>query len=291
MNPGAKLAVYALVLAAMLGGGAAVGSAVGPIDIADGGEHGADHTPGSADDPASALPAGGLLVSQDGYTFEVADRELPLASASELRFVITDPDGRPLTRYDELHERKLHLVVVSQTLATYAHVHPTLDSGGTWSVELPAFPAGTYRAFADFAPAGADRLTLGIDLLVPGDVAPQATLHEQRTARVDGYEVTLEGDAPPGEESELTITVRRNGEIITTEPYLGAAGHLVAIRDGDLAYLHVHPVGTTPDGPVRFVVDAPSMGAYGLYFDFAHDGAVHTAAFTLTSSHDQEPHS
>lgn len=291
MNPGAKLAAFALVLAAMFGGGIGLGSAVGPIDIGEDGEHGADHTPGSTEDPTSPLPAGGLLVSQGGYTFEVDDRELPLASAGELRFVITDPEGRPLTRYDELHERKLHLVVVARNLTTYAHVHPTIDSTGTWSADLPALPSGGYRAFADFAPAGGERLTLGIDLLVPGEVTSQGSLAEQRTAQVDGYEVTLEGDAGPGEESELTITVRRDGEIITTEPYLGAAGHLVAIRDGDLAYLHVHPVGTTPDGPVRFMVDAPSIGAYGLYFDFAHDGAVHTAAFTLIATPDQEHHS
>ena len=27
------------------------------------------------------------------------------------------------------------------------------------------------------------------------------------------------------------------------EPYLGAKGHLVALREGDLAYLHIHPEG------------------------------------------------
>src|SRR5438477_3662407 len=32
------------------------------------------------------------------------------------------------------------------------------------------------------------------------------------------------------------------------QPYLGAYGHLVALRDGDLAYLHVHPDGAPGDG-------------------------------------------
>jgi hypothetical protein len=69
--------------------------------------------------------------------------------------------------------------------------------------------------------------------------------------------------------------------VITTEPYLGAAGHLVALRDGDLAYLHVHPLDEVPAGPVRFAVDVPSAGTYALFFDFQVDGEVHTARFVL----------
>src|SRR5699024_11235811 len=52
----------------------------------------------------------------------------------------------------------------------------------------------------------------------------------------------VEGDLTAGEASQLTMTVTRDGEPVTElEPYLGAFGHLVALRDGDLAYLHVHP--------------------------------------------------
>jgi hypothetical protein len=47
-------------------------------------------------------------------------------------------------------------------------LHPTLDPDGLWSVELPALPPGSYRAFADFRPTGAEGLTLGVDLTVAG---------------------------------------------------------------------------------------------------------------------------
>ena len=61
-------------------------------------------------------------------------------------------------------------------------------------------------------------------------------------ASTDGYDVTLGGRPIAGQESELTFTVRRNGEPVTDlEPYLGAFGHLVSLRGGDLAYLHTHP--------------------------------------------------
>ena len=57
---------------------------------------------------------------------------------------------------------------------------------------------------------------------------------------------------------------------------LGAGGHLVALREGDLAYLHVHPSG---EG-VAFEADLEPRSRYRLYLQFKHDGRVHTAEFT-----------
>jgi hypothetical protein len=83
--------------------------------------------------------------------------------------------------------------------------------------------------------------------------------------------------------------VARDGAPVTDlQPYLAAYGHLVALRAGDLAYLHVHPDGEpgdgrTPAGPtVVFHTQVPSAGTYRLYFDFQHDGRVRTAEFTVT---------
>ncbi|WP_433370648.1 hypothetical protein [Streptosporangium sp. CA-115845] len=53
-----------------------------------------------------------------------------------------------------------------------------------------------------------------------------------------GARLALGGDLVAGSSSELTISIARDGEPVTTlEPYLGAFGHLVALREGDLAYL------------------------------------------------------
>lgn len=70
------------------------------------------------------------------------------------------------------------------------------------------------------------------------------------------------------------------------QPYLAAYGHLVALRDGDLAYLHVHPDGAPGDGRTKagpgitFYAQVPSAGAYRLFLDFQHAGTVRTAEFT-----------
>ena len=77
----------------------------------------------------------------------------------------------------------------------------------------------------------------------------------------------------------------RDGAPVTDlQPYLGAYGHLVALRDGDLAYLHVHPDESTAAGPeVRFFAEVPSTGRYHLYLDFRHGDRVRTARFVVTA--------
>jgi hypothetical protein len=156
-----------------------------------------------------------------------------------------------------------------------------MDRRGSWTIELPAMAPGSYRVFADFQPAGGEPLTLGSDIVVPGSVESSVMPPSGHTDDVGGYEVTMAGHAVVGE-STLSFGVAEDGDAVRTEPYLGAAGHLVAIRAGDLAFLHVHPQPRDDgDTDITFVAEFPSAGTYRLFVDFAHDGDVHTAAFTL----------
>lgn len=294
MNAAAKLDAYGITLAAALGGGAAVGSAVRPVDVAESDGNGHDaHSDdsaavgdesGPADKTEDALP-GGVLTSQAGYTLEADDTVLDGVARTPFWFRITGPDGSVVTDFDARHERELHLILVGRDLATFAHLHPVRGADGTWTAELPALEPGSYRADADVAPAGGPELTLGVDLAVPGQFQPAPLAEAGTTVAIDGYDVTLAGTPAAGTAGEVALTVAHGGEPVEDlEPYLGAFGHLVAIRAGDLAYLHVHPLDQGDDrgGPsVRFAVDVPSPGDYRLFFDFAHHGEVRTAAFTV----------
>jgi len=271
----------AVVFAAALGVGAVTGS---PIDMTS------THTDSHAavdPEPASGVPAG-LQVSQDGYTLgEIASPTLAGRSGT-LSFRILDADGDPVRRYDDLHEKQLHLIVVRSDTGEFRHVHPTLGPDGTWSIDWAWPTGGTYRVFADFqASGGPGQLTLGRNVDVVGDLQPAALPAASRTATVDGYTVTLAGDLTTAG-GPLTLTVTRDGAPVTDlDPYLGAYGHLVALRTGDLAYLHVHPEGepgdgvTAPGPDITFHAQAPSVGTYRLFLDFQHEGTVRTAEFTV----------
>jgi hypothetical protein len=188
-------------------------------------------------------------------------------------------------RYVETHEKLLHLIVVRNDLAVFQHVHPSLDDQGTWTVPLNLSRAGDYRVFADFMPTGGPALTLGANLHVAGRYDPQPLPPASQTAKVDDYTVTLRGTPRANEASMLTLSVSRDGEPVQDlQPYLGAYGHLVAVRAPDLAYLHVHPMSgdTATAGPeIGFHTTFPSTGSYRLFLDFQHRDAVRTAAFTV----------
>jgi hypothetical protein len=294
MNTPLKLAGFALGLVAVFGAAVGIGSAVGPVGSAVE-STGSGHDM-AADEPHDAaapgeLPAKGLLVSQDGYALGLATDALSAGPATPVAFRILGPDGSAVTAFDESHDEDLHLIAVRRDLSGFQHVHPTLAADGTWTTPLALTP-GTWRLFADFvAAADGENRTLGADLAVPGQYDPAPLPAESRTAEVDGYTVTLNGDLVPGEESELTLTISAGGRPVTDlQPYLAAYGHLVVLRTGDLAYLHVHPAGEPGDGAtepgpdISFFSTAPSSGTYRLFLDFKHGDVVHTAAFTVSAA-------
>ncbi|MFB0626340.1 hypothetical protein [Streptomyces sp. AB3(2024)] len=292
MNTGVRIAVFAAALAATFGTAYGVGVGVGPVGAPAGAAHAAGHTApaggGAAghaehEKPGKGPAAGGLQVSEGGYTLSL-ESPRRTSGQGELRFSVKDAAGRPVTAFKTEHGKELHFIVASRDLTVYRHLHPVRASDGTWStpVDLPA--AGAYKAFADFTPAaeGAEGVTLGADLSVAGAYTPEALPPAERTAEVDGYRVALAGDLDPGKAGELKLTVSKDGKPVTDlEPYLGAYGHLVALRDGDLAYLHVHPNEGGPGPDVSFTATAPSAGTYRLFLDFQHQGTVRTAAFTV----------
>ncbi|GGL68294.1 hypothetical protein GCM10010095_61480 [Streptomyces anthocyanicus] len=299
MNTPLRITAFAAVLAAAFGTAYGVGGVADPIrttvepaahaghDRAGESEEG---EPDQRADEDGSAPPSGLQISEGGYSLDLETRSVPAAKESEIRFAVRDSAGRKVTDYRREHGKELHLILASRDTATYRHLHPTRDSGGTWSVdaELPA--AGDYRLFADFTPAakGASDLTLGADLAVSGRYRPASPPSVSKVAEVDGYKVALEGGMRPGVSGRLDLTVTKDGRPVTDlQPYLESYGHLVALRSGDMAYLHVHPNGAPGDGKtkpgptVSFTATAPSGGTYRLFLDFKHQGKVRTASFTV----------
>ncbi len=285
-----KLGTYALGLAVVFSAALGLGKLAGPADTPA--TDNAAHAAGGHDTAPTgvSLPAG-LQVTQDGYRLQPLSPVLATGKAQPFTFRITGPDDAPVTGYTRSHDKDLHLIVVRRDLSGFQHVHPILGADGIWSIPLAVPAAGQYRVFADFQPAGLGRgLTLGADVPAPGVYQPRVLPAAARTATVDGYTVTLAGDLVAGASSKLTLSVAKDGVPITDlQPYLGAYGHLVALRDGDLAYLHVHPDGAPGDGKtaagpgVTFYAEVPSNGSYRLYLDFQHAGKVRTAEFTAVA--------
>ncbi len=297
MNAPVRVGLYAAGLAAVFAASAAVAGVVVPEESVQA-RSGSDHVTAA---PAGAGAAaeerqggdmvGGQSLEQDGYVLGEVSAPEAAGVVGELAFTVATADGGPVTDFIERHAKRLHLIVVRSDGSQFRHVHPEMDAQGRWSLPWAWDAAGTYRVYADFVPAGGENLTLTRSVEVAGDFQPVTTTAQSTTSSVDGFDVALHGELTAGTASPLTVEVTRDGQPVTTlEPYLGAFGHLVALRAGDLAYLHVHPEGDEPtagqlSGPgVTFVAEAPTAGRYLLYLDFQVDGQVHTAAFALDAA-------
>jgi hypothetical protein len=308
-------------LAVALLGGAAVALVRAPVPATSGpastaltGPESVPHTHVAVDSMANmpgmagaAVPVGGIADQAGGYRMVISVAPKNGASGP-FAFHIQGPDGRPVTRFAIVHDKPLHLIVVRKDLSGFQHLHPAMAPDGTWSVPLTLPAAGVYRAYADFtaidAKGGQQAVVLGVDVAVPGAGAATPLPAPATSSTVDGYTVSYDGAPAVGvvEPMLFRITrngttgngaiagndavtgndaITRNGAAVTPQPYLGAYGHLVMLRQTDLAYLHVHPEPALAGGAVKFWVAAPSPGTYRMYLDFQAGGQVHTAEFTL----------
>lgn len=282
MSAGKRIGLFVVGLLVVFGGAAAVGSLVEPTDTESDAPHGGEH----GSEPGDA-----------GYALRMSPTEM--GERGELRFTIEGSEGA-VTEFDELHERRMHLIVVRRDGAEFQHLHPDMDEDGNWTMPIEFDRPGVYRAFADFSVGGEQR-TLSEDISVAGGGLEMRPFPPARPVdSTDGYEVRLQAGEPiAGEPASLTFAVSKGGHVVhDLAPYLGAKGHLVALREGDLAFLHVHPEEAQPAGGVHaghgghggaaagmneiaFAATFPTAGRYRLYLQFKHEGAVQTVEYTV----------
>ncbi len=293
MNSAAKpLAAFGVALVALFAAGNVAGSIINPD--APGSDapaaHASDAPAGTADhgDEASgheAVPAAdevrGLAVAAHGLRLVIDNPDRRANASAPLRFRLLDDHGDAVTDLDVAHTKRMHLIVARRDLAGFQHLHPTASTDGSWSVPLTLTAPGSYRIFADFTRAG-QAITLAGDLRVDGPANLRALPAPSLTATTDGG-LRVSKNAPAakaGAEAELTFTLSgADQQPAALQEYLGAGGHLVALREGDLAFLHVHPASSSGNR-VAFMTTFPTPGRYRLFLQTQVAGQVHTAAFT-----------
>jgi hypothetical protein len=229
---------------------------------------------------ATAEPEGDGAPARRGYQMVVDEAPANAGGKPQPYAFRIERGADTVTDFQIEHTKRMHLIVVRSDLSGFQHLHPRMSEDGSWrgSIRLPK--GGEYRMYADFKHAG-KRRTLPADVAVDGEFKRVKLPAPSPYARSDGgLDVGLYIHGPgAGAPAHMQIEVAEQGRPVTAElePYLGAMGHLVAIREGDLKYLHTHPDGNTPG----FHVQYPSAGNYRVFVQFRHRGRVHTAAFTV----------
>ena len=299
MNAAAKLTGFAAVLGVLFVAGAAAGDAVNPDAPGTSGDAAGGHTQAATAAPATghggsagahgSLPAAtavrGLAVAQDDLRLVLADTAAAAGRTEPLEFQVVDEQGAVARDFDVAHEKRMHLIVVRRDLTGFQHLHPVQAADGTWAAPVKLGEPGSYRVFADFT-RGGKAITLAGDLQASGKATLRPLPEPERTADAGGgLAITRAGTlrAEAGHQATLTFTAAAGAAPAKLQPYLGAGGHLVALREGDLAFLHVHPTNDPAGwagGRVSFESQFPTTGRYRLFLQVQTGGAVHTAAFT-----------
>lgn len=204
------------------------------------------------------------------------------------------------------HEKKIHLILVSEDLSWFNHIHPEYQADGSYSV-TETFPnGGNYILYADYKPSGSTHQLEKINVEVKGKTVPAKTYTAiQNTATSDNFSVTLkpdDGKFISNKAIHFDGVFTQNGktfDVNQLQNYLGAKGHMVAINTETKEYVHLHP---EVEGVIlHFHTTFENAGTYRVWLQFMADGKLHTTDFFIkveqgeataaTTDHDHSEHS
>ena len=185
-----------------------------------------------------------------------------------------------------VHEKKIHLIIVSKDLGQFYHEHPEYTAQGNYKANYTFPKGGDYVLFQDYTPTGSGHQLGRQPITVKGAAyAPVKFKNDDMTWEKDGYQATLAFDKSlqTGQLLGMKISITKNGQPVTNlDNYLGALGHVVVISEDTERYLHVHPNDQADKGPtISFNTNFEKPGLYRVFLQFNHAGKIHTGDFTI----------
>ncbi len=204
--------------------------------------------------------------------------------------------GRPVTDFEKVHDKLLHMIIVGEDLSYFAHIHPTIDADtGNFSITNNFPEADNYKIWVDFkSKDGIQSLvTFNLDKMIgtPHKPIPLTGDIQSVTKEIDEkYQVRLK--TPIGIMANTAVDIAfelldaRGNPITDLEPLMGAGGHVVIISNDRNEFLHVHPTHEVSSdwkgGPdVSFSTSFPKPGIYKAWGQFQHNRRTVTADFIL----------
>lgn len=214
----------------------------------------------------------------------------PVAGApSLLSLTVKEVKGEVIDDFEVTNEKLLHLIVVSEDLQQFQHIHPEYKGEGMFEMPI-SFPAGGgYKLYADFLPKGMNELTRMGEVNVRGEPSEPSILRpsEHLVASAAGMRVELEFAEEPAPQTQLsmtyTFTDEQTGEPMEDlELYLGAVGHVFAVDQSARQFIHIHPLNWASSGPQAvFGVSFPTGGLYKLWGQFQRNGQTFIVPFVI----------
>jgi hypothetical protein len=197
---------------------------------------------------------------------------------------VQDSKGKAIAQFDTFQEKLMHLIVVSDDLQVFQHLHPTYKGNGRFEVETALPQVGGYTLVSDYKPAGQKEAVSVLQVRMPGNPPAAPTVDLKREKTVEATNVKLSLSKPTvevGQEVTLTFDLKDAATyqaISDLKPYLGEEGHLVILKQSTpltrADYIHAHAMKGTPEGKVEFMTAFPKSGKYKLWGQFNRNGKI-----------------
>jgi hypothetical protein len=209
--------------------------------------------------------------------------------------ITENQSDKRIKEFDLLHEKLMHVIIVSEDLSYFSHIHPIFDEKERKFTISHVFPeTGKYKIWVDFKPKNGNQtlVSFNLDTMIGTyDKSISITKERQYTKQIDkNYYVNLliPKEIKSNKPVDLTFVIldQNSNPITDLTPLMGAGGHSVIISSDLKEFLHVHPtkevISDWKGGPqISFSTVFPYPGLYKSWGQFQHQNAIITADFVL----------
>ena len=195
----------------------------------------------------------------------------------ELQFTLLDPAGDPILPHELAitHTRKIHLMLIDETLDSYHHLHPQpLGDSGDYRVRFTP-RSSHYRFFAEFVPLRTRQISVADGSF---ELQPES-IQAERDETPISFE--LEGSEQPlranrDHKLKLKLTNEEADTPLPLEKTMDAYAHLVGFEDSLSGYAHMHPLTVDPEigesAEMEFLFHPTRSGNFRIWVQIRSNG-------------------
>lgn len=197
----------------------------------------------------------------------------------KIEFQITDSAGNPLAPEDlkETYTKKLHVMMVDNSLNDYHHLHPEFDKNSNkFSFSFVPKMQGEYNMWSDFTLQNdSSNSILRNKIESNSDYKIPAVIQHANFAFADGINVEITPTPPltSGKNSNLQFNITKAGIPAKLEPVMGAYAHLVGFSKDGENFIHCHPLNPENNGGIlQFHIEPQNEGFTKFFLQIKADG-------------------
>jgi hypothetical protein len=183
--------------------------------------------------------------------FKTEPASIVAGEKTKLIFAVKNDKNEMVRDLQVVHDKPMHLLIVSEDLSEFYHEHPEAQADGTFAASFTFPSGGAYKLYADFTPFGSEQMVKSYPVTVSGSLraSKEMKADEIFEKTVGNLRVVMKpsGDLISNRELLLDFQVfdaQTNKPVTDLENYLGAKAHFVVISKDLEEFVHAHPMST-----------------------------------------------